>query len=341
MSSKQILAVTMGEPAGIGPEITLEAWARAPAESSQAFYVIADPLHMQAVAAKLDRQVPVIKISDPAEALAVFNQGLPVLDVGQAVDLSFGLPQPDAAGAVIRSIDLAVEHVHQGLAQAVVTNPVHKASLYSAGFSHPGHTEYLGHLCHRHYGQWGNPVMMLAVPGLRVVPLTVHVAFAQVPQLVTSDAITSTLQAMHAALSADFGIKQPRIAVAGLNPHAGEEGTIGNEEKQVIAPAVKVARELGLNATGPWPADSLFHKSARAKHDAVLCMYHDQALIPLKTIDFDRGVNITLGLPIVRTSPDHGTAFDIAGTGKASAASLIEAIRTAGEIARRRALQTL
>ncbi len=249
------------------------------------------------------------------------------------VPVNDGVPEAGNAPAVIAAIELAVEFCRSGEAAAMVTNPVHKATLSGAGFAHPGHTEFLGALA------GAKPTMMLVVPGLRVVPVTVHLPLAQVPGHLTKAAIVEAGLAAARALTSDLAIAKPRLAVAALNPHAGESGTLGGEETAIIAPAVAELRARGIEVFGPAPADTLFHEAARARFDAALCMYHDQALIPLKTLDFAHGVNITLGLPFVRTSPDHGTALDIAGTGKANPASLIAALGMAGEIAgnRRRA----
>jgi 4-hydroxythreonine-4-phosphate dehydrogenase len=246
--------------------------------------------------------------------------------------VTLGSPDTENAKSVVRSIDVATEFAMSGQAAGVVTNPIHKDTLYSAGFSHPGHTEYLGAITKATRA----PVMMLAVPGLRVVPVTVHVPLKDAPARLTREAIVSAGETTADALKRDFAIANPRIAVAALNPHAGENGQLGREEIETIAPAVQALKDKGIAAFGPKPADTLFHAKAREGYDAVLCMYHDQALIPLKTIDFDRGVNVTLGLPIVRTSPDHGTAFDIAGKGVANPSSLIAAIELAADIAARR-----
>jgi 4-hydroxythreonine-4-phosphate dehydrogenase len=244
-----------------------------------------------------------------------------------------GQPARENAAAVVDSIKQAVGLVQAGKAAAVVTNPIHKQTLYDGGFRFPGHTEYLADLA----GGGITPVMMLACPGLRVVPVTVHLPLARVPAALTTAAIVHAGKITAAALRDDFAIARPRLAVAGLNPHAGEGGALGSEEIDIIAPAIDALRAAGIDVASPAPADTLFHPQARAGFDAALCMYHDQALIPLKTIDFDHGVNITLGLPFVRTSPDHGTAFDIAGTGRASPASLLAAITTASAMATARA----
>jgi 4-hydroxythreonine-4-phosphate dehydrogenase len=235
---------------------------------------------------------------------------------------------------IIEAVDRAVDDVRQGKAAAVVTNPVNKLALRRGGFAYPGHTEYLGHLAERWTGQPAHPVMMIAGPNLRTVPVTIHVPLADVPRILNEDMIVETGRIVAADLESRFGVARPRIAVAGLNPHAGEHGTIGAEDDAVVRPAVERMRSLGINATGPLPADTMFHATARATYDAALCMYHDQALIPAKTLAFDEAVNVTLGLPFVRTSPDHGTAFDIAGSGRANPSSLIAALRLAAAMAR-------
>ncbi|MEM8789647.1 MAG: 4-hydroxythreonine-4-phosphate dehydrogenase PdxA [Pseudomonadota bacterium] len=317
------LALTMGDPGGIGPEITGAAWAAL--QGGPRFYVIADP---DLIRARCGR-IPVAEIADPADT----DPGaLSVLPLRLAAPAEPGRAVPQNAAATIRSIELAVAQAQTGKAAAVVTNPITKKVLVDgAGFGFPGHTEFLAHL-----GGGAAPLMMLAAPELRVVPATIHIPLAAVPAAVTGPLITRTLEILHAALRRDFGLAAPRIAVAGLNPHAGEGGLMGQEDGAVIAPALQAARDAGMDVTGPLPADTMFHAAARARYDAAVCMYHDQALIPLKTLNFSAGVNVTLGLPFVRTSPDHGTAYDIAGTGAADPDSLIAAIRMAAEIATRR-----
>jgi len=319
----------MGEPAGIGGEITLKAWVNRTANDVP-FFAVDDPARLAALASVLKINCPVRAIAAPGEAAAVFATALPVLPVPVKLATKVEPGRPDVANgpAVVSSIDTAVAAVKAGTASGVVTNPIHKAVLQASGFGFPGHTEYLGHLT-----GGPAPVMMLAVPELRVVPVTVHLAISAVPKALTTDAIIHCGTVTAAALKTDFGIKAPRIAVSALNPHAGEQGKMGDEETRIIAPAIAALKAAGINATGPSPADTLFHVDARTAYDAVLCMYHDQALIPLKTLDFANGVNVTLGLSIVRTSPDHGTAFDIAGKGVADPSSLIAALRLAGDIA--------
>lgn len=326
------LALTMGEPAGIGGEIALKAWT-ASGGRNNAFFMIDDPERLARLADALGIAAPVVAISSPQEAVAAFARALPVLPLAIAAPVRAGQPDPANAPAVLESIELGVELVRSGQASALVTNPIHKKALYGAGFRFPGHTEFLAALA----GTETPPVMMLACPGLRVVPVTVHLALTKALATLSSDAIVRAGRVTAAALRRDFGIAAPRLAVAGLNPHSGEHGAMGDEESRIIAPAIAALCAEGIAASGPDPADTLFHATARERYDAALCMYHDQALIPLKTIDFENGVNITLGLPFVRTSPDHGTALGIAGQGLASPASLIAALNTARHMAAARA----
>jgi 4-hydroxythreonine-4-phosphate dehydrogenase len=326
------LAVTMGEPAGIGGEILLKAWVARGEAGLPCFVALDDPNRLAALAGRIGLDVPVRTVASAGEARALFDSALPVLPLPLAAPVEPGRPDPANGAAVIASIDRAVELVRSGEAAAVVTNPIQKSALYAAGFRHPGHTEYLAHLA----GLADEPVMMLAAADLRVVPVTIHIALRAVAEHLTADAIVHAGRVTAAGLRRDFGIDQPRLAVAALNPHAGEGGSMGREEIEVIEPAVATLRAQGIDAFGPNPSDTLFHPAARARYDAVLCMYHDQALIPLKTVEFETGINITLGLPFVRTSPDHGTALDIAGTGKASASSLVAAMNTAAAMARAR-----
>lgn len=333
------LALTMGEPAGIGGEIALKAWLRRRREAVAApppFFLIDDPARLERLAADLGLAVPVRAVDSPRQAARAFATALPVLPLTLPRAVAPGRPDPDNAAAVVASIDRAVALARAGEAAAVVTNPIHKRSLYAAGFEYPGHTEYLAELAARQTGAPAHPVMMLACPGLRVVPVTVHLALADAVAALNKAAIVACARTTAEALVTDLAIARPRLAVAALNPHAGEGGTLGREEIDIIAPAVAELRGLGLAVSGPAPADTLFHEQARRAYDAVVCMYHDQALIPLKTVDIDHGVNITLGLPFVRTSPDHGTALDIAGTGQARDSSLVAALVAAAEMAERR-----
>ena len=319
------LILTMGEPAGIGAEITAGAW-RALRDNGPCFALIDD--------AGRDFGVPVARIAAPEEAGAVFAQALPILHRPLAAPVVPGKPSPAHASAVIGAIEEAVAFAKSGRAAGVVTNPIQKASLTAAGFPHPGHTEFLGELA----GTGVPPVMMLACPELRVVPVTVHEALAKAIARLNPALIMETTRIVDAALKRDFGIAAPRLAIAGLNPHAGEAGTMGREEIDIIAPAIAALRAEGIDARGPMPPDTMFTALARPGYDAAICLYHDQALIPIKTIDMAGGVNVTLGLSIIRTSPDHGTALDIAGKGLADPASLIAAIRLAGELAQKRGL---
>ncbi len=326
------LAVTMGDPAGIGGDILLAAWAQAQETALPPFFVIDDPDRLSGLAKLLGLDVPIQTISSSGETNSVFSRALPVLPEPLVVSSEPGKLDGRNAPSVITSLKRALELTLNGDTAGIVTNPIHKQTLYAEGFEHPGHTEFLAE------ATGGTPVMMLSCPGLRVVPVTIHIPLADVPDQLTSDLIVSRGRTLAAALERDFGLAHPRIAVAALNPHAGENGALGSEEDQLIAPAVQMLCDSGINATGPFPADTMFHAEARRSYDAVLAMYHDQALIPLKTIDFDNGVNTTLGLPIVRTSPDHGTACDIAGTGKANPSSFMAALRQASAIAAHRAI---
>lgn len=318
------LALTMGEPAGIGPEVAAGAWARL-RETGPAFVFLGD--------AALPAGVPVEVVADAAGAAAVFARALPVLHAPLRAPCRPGHPDPANAPGVVAAIDAAVALARSGAARAVVTAPIQKSALYAAGFAHPGHTEYLGELA----GTGVPPVMLLACPQLRVVPVTVHERLAHAIARLTPDLIAATARTVHAALIRDFGIARPRLAVAGLNPHAGEGGALGPEDAAVVAPAVARLRAEGIDARGPLPPDTLFTAHARPGYDAAICLYHDQALIPIKTLDMAGGVNVTLGLSIVRTSPDHGTALDIAGRGVADPSSLVAALRLADAIATARA----
>ncbi len=326
------VALTMGEPAGIGGEITIKAWLRRHDDELPAFFAIDDPARLAHLAKVMDWPVPITEIAAPEDALAVFGEALPVLARPLPGRTLPGDPDPANALAVQSSIEEAVGFATTGRAAAVVTNPIHKSVLYDAGFKHAGHTEYLAELA----GGVDRPVMMLCCDELRVVPVTGHLSLREAVEKLHADDIEATARIVWRALEFDFGIEQPHIAVAALNPHAGEQGAMGREEIEIIGPAVELLKKEGLSISGPVPADTLFHERARKSYDAAICMYHDQALIPLKTIDFSSGVNITLGLPFVRTSPDHGTAFEIAGTGVADETSLVAALKMATSIAARR-----
>ncbi|MDG2034423.1 MAG: 4-hydroxythreonine-4-phosphate dehydrogenase PdxA [Rhodospirillales bacterium] len=326
------VAITMGDPGGIGAEITLKSW-RDHRANLAPFYVIDDPIRLE----RINRQLNLNCAVAPATALDqindLFKEALPVYDLGGRV---IGLPgelNAKDAPLVIKSIKIAVDHVCKGQASALVTNPVHKASLYEAGFSHPGHTEFLADFA----SVATEPVMMLASDRLRVVPITRHLALGTAISTLSEALIVETAEITARALQRDFGITAPRIAIAGLNPHAGEGGAMGREDIDIINPAINKLIEQGVAVSGPLSADTLFHDSARETYDVALCMYHDQALIPIKTLDFYTAVNVTLGLPFIRTSPDHGTALDIAGTDVATETSLVAAIKMASEMARMRA----
>jgi 4-hydroxythreonine-4-phosphate dehydrogenase len=327
------LALTLGDPAGIGPDITLLAWLAQSHEPIPPFLLLGDPTVLATRAELLGLKVPIATIAEAEAAEARFAEELPVLPITVTGAVEPGRPDTGAAPVVQRSIEQAVRLVQRGEARAIVTNPISKAMLYRGGFAFPGHTEYLAALAETG-GKTPHPVMMLAAGSLRVVPVTIHIPLKEVIHALNKELILSTIEITATDLRRYFGIARPRLAVSGLNPHAGEEGGLGREEIDIIAPAIKAARAQGLDVTGPHPADTMFHETARATYDAAICMYHDQALIPLKTLAFDEGVNVTLGLPFIRTSPDHGTAFAIAGTGKASPLSLIEALRLADAMSR-------
>ncbi len=327
------LALSLGDPAGVGPELIAEAWTRREAEGLAPFLVAGGRDVIAAAASARGIDVPVLTIAEPDEAPAAFAHGIPVLS-GPDGHYRPGKPDSDGAKLALASLELATRLAAEGEVSGLVTGPIAKARLAQVGFTHPGQTEFVAEACGY------SPVdvaMMLAGPSLRTVPVTIHIALAEVSRQLTSAAIERRGRIAAMGLMRDFGIASPRLAVAGLNPHAGEEGRMGDEEQRIIAPAIEALRAEGIDATGPHPADALFAARNRETFDVALCMYHDQALIPLKTLDFDRGVNVTLGLPIVRTSPDHGTAFAIAGKRLADPGAMIAAIRMAGECAARRA----
>ena len=331
--TSQALAVSLGEPSGIGPEIVVKAW-RALRATGPAFVVVGD---LAALANAAGDASLVCAVKDIARGAAIFNDALPVIDIPLLHPVAPGAAAADTAGLVVRWIEVAAGLVISAKASALVTAPIAKAPLYAAGFRFPGHTEFLGELAPPPNDAPGKgPVMMLATADLRVSLVTIHEPLARVPQLLSQETIINAGLVTATALRRDFGITHPRLAVAGLNPHAGEGGTIGREEISIVGPAVRALAEQGIDVTGPHPSDTLFHPEARARYDAVLCLYHDQALIPVKMLDFWGGVNITLGLSIVRTSPDHGVGFDIAGKGIARPDSMIAAMRLAAEIAARR-----
>jgi 4-hydroxythreonine-4-phosphate dehydrogenase len=328
----QPLALTLGEPAGIGPDLALAVWHRRAELGLPRFYLVSDPEFLRRRAGRLGLDVP-ISIVTPAAAWTTFSSALPVVPIDVGVSAEPGRPDRSSAPAAVASIRRAVADVLAGVASAIVTNPVAKNVLYDWGFAEPGHTEFLATLVREETGQRLRPVMMLWSPELAVVPVTIHLPLKDIFRYLSTELVVETGRIVARDLSVRFRIPRPRLAVAGLNPHAGENGMLGEEDRTIVAPAVAQLVADGIDAKGPLPADSLFHRQARAGYDAALCMYHDQALIPIKTLAFDHAVNVTLGLPFVRTSPDHGTAFDIAGTGAADPTSLIAALRLAAGLA--------
>jgi 4-hydroxythreonine-4-phosphate dehydrogenase len=325
------LALTLGEPAGIGPDITIKAWLRRKELGLPAFYLLGD---RDVVADRAKAMGLAIELAElgPEDAAEAFAHALPIVTTGYSATATPGRPDEQSAAAALASIRQAVADVMAGRASAMVTNPIHKSVLYRAGFRHPGHTEFLAELAmtDRHAPQ---PVMMLWSPALAVVPVTIHLALREAITQLSSELIVSTARIVVADLKSRFGLKSPRLVLSGLNPHAGEEGSLGTEEITIIAPAIERLLADGIEVRGPLPADTLFHAAARQSYDCAICMYHDQALIPIKTLAFDDAVNVTLGLPLIRTSPDHGTAFDIAGSGAANPSSLIAALRLAARMA--------
>jgi 4-hydroxythreonine-4-phosphate dehydrogenase len=315
------LAIALGDPAGIGPEIVAKSWERREEAGVPPFFAVGDCDAVEAV-----WKGPVRAIDEPGEAEECFRHALPVIRVGGGTSISPGAPDLEGARNSLDALEMAVGLTRSGAASGLVTGPVSKSQLYAIGFTHPGQTEFVAERC----GVSSDLVaMMLVGPSLRTVPVTVHVALRDVPELLTVERIVAKARATIRGLQRQFGIEQPRIAVAGLNPHAGEDGAIGREEIDAIIPAIERLRDEGHDVLGPYSADTMFHERARSRYDAALCMYHDQALVPIKTLHFDEGVNMTLGLPIVRTSPDHGTAFPIAGKGAANPGAMIAALKTA------------
>ncbi|WP_306048924.1 4-hydroxythreonine-4-phosphate dehydrogenase PdxA [Oceaniradius stylonematis] len=331
-STRLPLAVSCGEPSGIGPDIILTAWTMRAESDLPPFFCVGDPAQLAARARMLNFDVPVT-IVEPGQAMATFADALPVVPLSHRVEERPGTPLAGNAAGTIEAIDRAVALTVAGEASGVVTAPIAKKPLYDAGFAHPGHTEYLAELAASHTGTRVRPVMMIAGPRLRTIPVTIHIPLADVPVALTTDLIAETIRVADGDLKRRFGIARPRIAVAGLNPHAGEDGALGTEDTAIVAPAVDQVRAEGVDASGPLPADTMFHAAARETYDVAVCMYHDQALIPAKALDFDLGVNVTLGLPFIRTSPDHGTAFAIAGTGAARPDSFIAALTMAAQMA--------
>ena len=318
----QLLAISAGDPAGIGPEIIGRSWEERETEGLTPFFAIGDPRAFELV-----WNGPILVIGDPGEALAAFGTALPVLPVIDSGTVVPGEPDLDGARCALQALEMGVGLARAGTTCGIVTGPIAKIQLQKVGFSFPGQTEFIAEACGV---ARQNVAMLLAGPELRVVPITVHIGLADVPAALSIDLIVNRARAAAKGLARNFGIDRPRLAMAGLNPHAGEQGSMGSEEADIIQPAIDILREEGFLVSGPLPADTMFHAAARARYDVALCQYHDQALIPVKALHFDDAVNMTLGLPIVRTSPDHGTAFDIAGKGLASPRSMIAAIRMAG-----------
>ncbi|ODS56655.1 MAG: 4-hydroxythreonine-4-phosphate dehydrogenase PdxA [Agrobacterium sp. SCN 61-19] len=326
------LALSQGDPAGIGPDIALQAWLKRDELALPPFLYIGDPEVLKVRARQLELEV-VVEETDAAHASGVFARALPVLPIPTGVDVLAGKPHVANARGTIAAIETAVALCLQGTVRAVVTNPIAKSVLYEAGFGFPGHTEFLADLAARAKGGSVMPVMMLAGPKLKAVPVTIHIPLKDVPGALTEDLIVDTCRIVAKDLADRFGIASPRLAVAGLNPHAGENGAIGHEDDDIIHPAIRRLRDEGIDAFGPLPADTMFHDDARSRYDVAICMYHDQALIPAKALGFDDSVNVTLGLPFIRTSPDHGTAFGLAGSGFAKETSLVAALRMADRMA--------
>ncbi len=326
------LALTMGDPAGIGLDISLAVWINRHVWQTPSFILIGDPAALNERARLLGHDVAV-RETDCAEAVSVFQNALPVLPVTCAAAVTPGLPAPANAGAITGAIETAVRLTMEGSASAIVTNPIAKSVLYDAGFKFPGHTEFLADIGERTTGEKLLPVMMLAGPKLMAVPVTIHIPLKDVPAQLTSDLIYRTCAITVRDLQDRFGLASPRVAVAGLNPHAGENGALGLEDDAIIRPVIERLKTEGVDITGPLPADTMFHDRARATYDVAICMYHDQALIPAKALGFDDSVNVTLGLPFIRTSPDHGTAFSLAGKGIARADSLLAALKMAQQLA--------
>lgn len=327
------LVLTMGEPGGIGPDVTVAAWSMRDSLRLPPFYCLADPDMLAERARLLGIDCP-IEIVPPEDAAACIEHALPVVRLDNEIKATPGRLDSANAHAVIEAIARAVGDVRSGAAAAIVTNPINKKALYDAGFNYPGHTEFLGTLSASWTGKPGTPVMMLAGPELKAVPVTIHIPLKDVPRVLTEALIVDTALIVANDLKNRFAIARPRLAIAGLNPHAGESGAFGDEEERIIRPAIEILKAAGIDVSGPHSADAMFHEKARTAYDAAICMYHDQALIPAKTLSFSETVNVTLGLAFVRTSPDHGTALDIAGTGKADPASLGAALRLAGELTR-------
>lgn len=322
------LAVSIGDPSGIGPDILLKAWHQNASLNLPQFFVAGDINFLKQRAKLLNLEIEF----DAYEPGSTISNKLPVLDIGHPLKGTPQHPETNDALATIKSIDRCVELIFENKASGIVTCPINKHVLYNAGFKQPGHTEYLAELAQKHTSALPIPVMMLAGPELKTVPVTIHIPLHEVPVQLSAEKILQTTRIVSQDLQSRFGIKSPRLAISGLNPHAGENGSIGKQDMEMIQPAIEQLKSEGINAFGPLPADTMFHKQARQTYDVAICMYHDQALIPAKTLGFDDAVNVTLGLPFIRTSPDHGTAYDIAGTGKANPSSFIAALKMAHEM---------
>ena len=325
----------MGDPAGIGPDITLQAWQKRFEQDLPVFVVVGDADLFAARAATLGLDVPIERVECPKSATQVFSRALPITHMALPGSVKPGDPDPLSVPIIVASIERSVELVQSGQADGLVTNPINKKLLYDAGLQYPGHTEFLGALAEAS-GETAAPLMMLVSAELRIVPATIHIPLKDIPKMLTRAHLRQTIETCASGLARDFGIASPRIAVAGLNPHAGESGSMGDEEIEIIGPAIAEAKGRNIDISGPYPADTLFSGHMRQRFDAMIAMYHDQALIPIKTLAFDTAVNVTLGLSFVRTSPDHGTAFELAGSGAAKPSSLIAALKLAREISRHR-----
>ena len=328
MGAAAPIAIALGDPAGIGPEVVAKAWALRAERDLPPFFAVGDVRSVERVWAG-----PVVRIDDPSQAAAAFGTALPILSVNDAGDITPGVPDIDGARCAIQSLELALGLTRSGASGALVTGPVSKVELYRTGFTYPGQTEFVAERCGI---AKENAVMMLAGPTLRVVPMTTHIPFAEVIDALSIELIVAKARVTARSLTRHFGIMRPRLAFAGLNPHAGESGAMGREEIDIVQPAIAQLVSEGIDAVGPFAADGMFNPRARAGYDVAMCLYHDQALIPLKALHFDDGVNMTLGLPVIRTSPDHGTAFDIAGRDAAEPGAMIAAIMLAAEAAARR-----
>lgn len=333
-SAAKPLVLTQGDPAGVGAAASLLAWQALNGSPDHCFYLRGGAAYLRAEAKRLGLNVPIIEIGSSEDTLPSFPEGLPVLSSSETPAVEVGKPDISTAPGIISSIEDSVNDVWTGVADAVVTNPISKALLYSAGFKHPGHTEFLAHLAGKYRGSEAPlPIMLLVGGGLKVALATIHIPLMSVASKLNPEHIARVGEIVFRALRNDFALAAPRLGICGLNPHAGEDGTLGTEDRDIIIPAIKAMTESGITAIGPRPGDTIFHEALNGQYDAVLAMYHDQGLIPVKTLDIWGGVNVTLGLPFVRTSPDHGTGYDAAAAGQVRADSLIAAIRLARTMA--------